>query len=48
MDLFTVEFNWLPRSAWEPKNAKYGEGNWNTGATTEYNKIVKWCQRSLK
>ena len=29
-------------------NAKYGEGNWNTGAATEYNKIVKWCQRSLK
>jgi len=29
-------------------NAKYGEGNWRTGARTEYNKIVKWCQRSLK
>jgi len=29
-------------------NAKYGSGNWIKGAGTEYNKIVKWCERSLK
>jgi len=29
-------------------NTKYGVGNWSKGAGTEYSKIVKWCQRSLK
>ena len=28
-------------------NEKYGTG-WPKGPGTEYNKIVKWCQRSLK
>ena len=29
-------------------NAKYGAGNWQKGPGTEYNKIIKWCQRGLK
>jgi len=29
-------------------DTKYGAGNWRKGANSEYNKIVKWCQRSLK
>ena len=27
---------------------KYGPGNWSKGSDSEFNKIVKWCQRSLK
>ena len=26
---------------------KYGVNNWQKGPNTEYNKIVKWIQRSL-
>lgn len=28
-------------------NSKYGIGKWKTGPGTEFNKIVKWIQRSL-
>ena len=42
----------LSRSAQENArrllNDKYGNGNWKPGASKEFNKIVKWINRSLK
>lgn len=29
-------------------NNKYGSGNWRPGPDSEFNKIVKWINRSLK